>query len=57
MKTEPKFSEFCCMGKLKPCSCGANEWVYIDDRDNGDWCEEIYECHKCDKRIYVELPD
>ena len=57
MTDQPKFNEFACMGKLAPCTCGANKWVYIDDRDHGDWCEEIYECHECKRRIYVELPD
>lgn len=42
-----------------PC-CGAsgvNNWEYVKDMDNGDWCEEVYECSNCEFRIYVELPD
>lgn len=47
----------CCGDRLKPCSCGADVWEYIDDHDNGDWCEASYECQHCRKVIYVELPD
>ncbi len=34
-----------------------HEWEYVDDRDNGDWCEEIYDCKLCGERQYRELPD
>lgn len=49
------------MNYLYKCpKCGAwgkENWVYIKDSDNGDWCEEVYDCLNCGHRIYVELPD
>lgn len=37
--------------------CGAFRWCYVDDRDNGDWCEAVYDCAACGRREYVELAD
>lgn len=43
------------------CPCclhnGVDNWVYLRDTDNGDWCEEVYACKNCGYQIYVELPD
>lgn len=57
MTNTPAFSTSCVRGELAPCACGANAWVYVRDRDNGDWCEEQYRCNECGKGVYVELPD
>jgi hypothetical protein len=42
---------------LRCRSCGESRWVYIDDRDNGDWVESNYQCAGCGHIEYVELPD
>jgi hypothetical protein len=43
---------------LKPCkNCDHDDWEYLDDHDNGDWCEASYQCNHCKRIIYVELPD
>ena len=54
MKQEQRTIE----GKEFACpECGAYRWVYIDDRDNGDWVEASYSCAQCGHIEYVELPD
>lgn len=47
----------CCGDLLKPCKCGADVWVSLGDTDNGDWCEESFQCQHCGNIIHVELPD
>ena len=37
--------------------CGESKWAYLNDCDNGDWCEAKYQCDGCKKIIYIELPD
>lgn len=39
------------------CAPDKHHWEYVDDRDNGDWCEAQYVCLNCGKWKYVELPD
>lgn len=45
-------------GKEVPCpKCGALDWEYLDDHDNGDWVEAVYRCKNCGHVEYVELAD
>ena len=45
-------------GTTATCTaCPDSKFKYIDDKDNGDWVEAVYECNTCGKRIYIELPD
>jgi len=49
---------YCCGDRLKPCKeCGTDSWKSLGDRDNGDWCEEVFKCGHCGNIIYIELPD
>lgn len=41
----------------KKCTHPRPALQYIDDRDNGDWVEAIYECSYCGRIVYEELPD
>jgi hypothetical protein len=34
-----------------------HHWKYLQDRDCGDWDEEVYECENCGAIDYRELPD
>lgn len=50
----------CYMGRLNPCSCGADVWDNGEDEygslaDGGSY--ERFKCGHCKKVIYVELPD
>lgn len=55
---EQRYSTTCCGETLMPCqNCGESKWAYLNDRDNGDWCEASYQCDGCKKIIYIELPD
>ena len=55
---EQRYSTTCRGETLMPCQkCGESKWVYLNDRDNGDWCEAKYQCDGCKKIIYIELPD